>query len=59
MRNIQSQKKHDSHRNVKYNKGNIVKNTIITMYGAWGTLDIGGDHFVKYMTVQPLKTNVK
>ena len=41
----------NSHRDVKYNIGNIVSNVVITMYGARWVLDLVGDHIVSYANI--------
>ena len=37
----------NSHRNVKYNSGNIVNNAVISMYGARWVLDLRKNHLQK------------
>ena len=38
----------NSHGNGKCSAGNIVSNTVITLYGVRRVLDLSGDHFISY-----------
>ena len=44
----------NSHRDIKCSIGNIVSNSIITMYGVKWVLDLSGDHLVSYINAQAL-----
>ena len=42
----------NSHRNIKYNTGNIADNIVINMCGERWVLEIsGGNHFINYVNV--------
>lgn len=44
----------NSHRDVKYSRGNIVSDVVVTVCVGPGVLDFLGDHFVSYIGVSSL-----